>query len=410
MKSKKTIMILALASTMVLGVAFAINSSMSYAKNYDKLADEKTETTDGLEKRIKGEPRTRMTIKDIEYEVDYMDGVDIKEGITAIKAIENGIEKIKEIYGKDIDTYLYMWDYAEHDEDTTLESQASWGISYTITEPRVSQTRINFEVDKYTGTCVEKSKQTSECLKPVTIGKYDVYLQKPDVDFDFNAGITVEKAIEIVSEKSKQVFNLNVKNQVTLFATTNYLENKETWSIGMSLTSDAISTDLVSAEIDKKSGEILSLEYQSSARFDRGEAFMQKQDQYWGKDINFEADGATVKARALEYLAGEKNSKYHQIAIDFVKSSNLNQGANIVKAQTVVENSDFMIQLESDIASLRYLVEVELSNGKYIIVVIEKGVDTVYGYRETTIPLEKRLDFWSSRNDEYREAVKELEK
>ena len=414
MKHKKKIMIVTLASAMVLGVAFAINSTMSYAKNYNELNNkdsnvDKKET----EKRIIGEPINYVTIDDIKCEVVYKDGIDIEEGITAIKGIEQGIRKIKETYGEDIyineDIYtdtivsVYVWDY---DAPTILESKSSWGISYTITVSG-KQTRIDLEVDKHTGTCVEKDSKISDTSIPVTVGKYSIYLREPNIDFDFNEGVTVEKAISILQEKGKQLFNINIVDKAYLSVWSNQIENKVTWQFGMALTPGPESDDLVYGEIDKTTGEIISFEFQSSEKRERLIEFQANEEMYWGKNIDTEADGATVKARALEYLAEEKNSKYHQIAIDFVKKNNLNQGANIVKAQTVLERCNYMLWLESEIDSLKYLVEVELDNGKYIIVMIEKEVDIIYGYQETSVSFAKRLDFWVDSNDEQRKYREE---
>lgn len=407
MKNKKNIFVILLVFVIICGMGFVISTSMSYAKDYDRLVkdDETKQPSPDLVNN-----RKNIVINGQEYQVDYANGVDFEEGITVQKALESSIAKLEEEFldsaGK-VAREIYIWDYNVEDNISTLESQASWGIEYKIQIPisptRNGATKKIVEVDKYTGTCIENEGQGP---KEVTLGEYTVFL-RTDGRLDISEGITVEKAIQKAEEKTKQMFNDSfIKKGISVNGYYSKYEEdkKDIWRVGAS-TNDG----LVTIDINKYTSEITSLSYQSNDRYNRMGAFYDNQDPYVAKDIDTEADGDTVTAEISKYLTNEKSSKYHQIARDFVDKYQLNQEVGIKSIQTIVENCDFMFPLFSEIIGPTYVVEVALDNGKYIIVKIEKATDIPFEYYESSLSFEEKLAEGIQRNKDNAELMKERE-
>lgn len=165
-------------------------------------------------------------------------------------------------------------------------------------------------------------------------------------------------------------------------------ESKDDWVI-FSTPEGQAGRGIITAQIHKFTGQITALSYMPSAMSDRVAGTLT--DSYGNPDINISASAKEVKEEILKYSSTQQTSQHHQVAIDFIKTHNLNQEATIEKAQGIVE-SDTMLQLDFDKNGWKYLVEVALDNGKYSIVEIEKATSTPYGYYESSNNLEKRID------------------
>lgn len=390
MKIKKNVLIGVLVTAMLAGMALAINASMAYAKDYDGLANTSSKTNEKKEKEEEAEYLIKC-IGDKTYGrgIRHKEGLNFDEGITVEKGVRNAEDKIEQWhagYAGSLDFYVTVLEC----KTPTLESNASWEMTFIIENPNVSETEIVMEVDKQTGTCIEKSVDEF-IFEPVrTIGRFTVRQQKMDRTFDFNEGITVEKAIQLVEEKTKKMYGINFSNEVGISNGSRTInDNEEEWWIFSTPAGQTGKWAHISSQINKYTGEITQYSYVSNELGVRREASSSNQPS--DPNININATRKEVKEEILKYASTQQSSEYHQSAIDFIKKHNLNQGATIEKVQGILE-SDTMLQFDYDKNGWRYFVEAELDNGKYIIVEVEKETKESYGYYETSQSLEERLD------------------